>query len=101
MPSGLATLAAVFVLPLAAVAVARILGGLVFRWWPDQHAAFQRHWLWSIVPATAIYLAVISSWWFAFLWVAVSVLAVLLLKRADYFGSGNADWTRRPDKRRV
>ena len=101
MPSGLAILAAVIVLPLAAVAVGRIVGGLVLRRWPKQHAAFQRHWLWSIVPATAIYLAAISAWWFAILWVAVSVLAVVLLKRADYFGSGNADWTRRPEKPRV
>jgi hypothetical protein len=98
VPSGLATLAAVIVLPLAAVAVVRIVGGLVLRRWPKQHAAYQRHWLWSTVPVTAIYLAVIRAWWFAILWVAVSVLVVMLLKRADYFGSGNADWTRKPHK---
>ena len=100
MSSGLAILAAVIVLPLAVVAAVRIIGGFVLRRWPEQHAAFQRHWLWSIVPATAIYLAIIGAWWFAILWVAVAVLAVLLLKRADYFGSGNPDLTSRPDKRR-
>ena len=86
MSNGLAVLVAVIVLPLAAVIVVRIVGGLVLRRWPDQHAAFQRHWLWSIVPATAVYLAVIDAWWFAILWVAVSVVAVLLLKRGNYMG---------------
>lgn len=85
--NGLAILAAVIVLPLAAAVVVRILGGFVLRRWPEQHAAFQRHWLWSIVPATAVYLAVIAAWWFAILWVGVSVLAVLLLKRTNYMGA--------------
>ena len=99
MPNGLAILAVVIMLPLAAVAVVRIIGGLVLRRWPQQHAAFQRHWLWSIVPATGVYLAFIGAWWFAILWVAVSVLAVLLLKRADYLGAADGHWTRGPDKR--
>jgi len=75
-------------IPLAAVVVVRILGGLLLRHSPERHRAFQRQWLWAIVPATAIYLSVLGVWPLAIAWVVVSTLAVILLKRADYMGTG-------------
>src|SRR4051794_4628810 len=81
-------LVAVLGIPLAAVVVVRIVGELVLRRSPERHRAFQRHWLWAIVPATAIYLSILGVWPLAIAWVVVSTLAVILLKRADYMGTG-------------
>lgn len=91
MRNGLATLGAVIVLPLVAVALVRIVGGFFLRRSPERLAVLQRHWLWSIVPLTAVYLAVIDAWWFAIVWLGVSILAVVLLKRWNYMGMAAHD----------
>ena len=88
--NGLVVLVAVLAIPLAAVVVVRILGGLLLSHSPRRHRALQRHWLWAIVPATAIYLLVIGAWPFAIAWMVASPLAVVLLKRANYMGTGAA-----------
>jgi hypothetical protein len=82
-----ALLIAVLGVPLAAVVLTRVVGGIALRRRPKQRAALERHWLWAIVPATAVYLAAIGAWLVAVLWLAVSPLAVLLLKRSGYFGA--------------
>jgi len=79
-------LVAVLAIPLAVVVLVRVVGGLLLRPWPERHAALERHWLWAIVPVTAIYLLVIGAWPLAIVWVVATPLAVVLLKRADYLG---------------
>ena len=85
--NGLDALVAILAIPLAAVVVVRILGGLLLRHSPERHRAFQRQWLWAIVPATAIYLSVLGVWPLAIAWVALSTLVVVLLKRTNYMGT--------------
>jgi hypothetical protein len=90
VPSGTvygAIAVAVLAIPLAAALLVRAVGGLALRPWPEWHAALERHWLWAIVPATAAFLVVVGAWPFAILWALVSPLAVMLLKRIDYFGT--------------
>jgi len=82
----LAVLVAVLAIPLAAVVVVRLLGGLLLRHSPERHRTFERQWLWAIVPATAIYLSVLGVWPLAIAWVVLSTVAVILLKRTNYMG---------------
>ena len=88
MKNAAVVLVAVLAIPLAAAVFTRIIGGLVLRPWPSAHSALERHWLWIVVPATAAYLFVDGAWAFAVLWLGISPLAVLLLKRYDYLGMG-------------